>query len=485
MIKVLYCASEAVPFVKTGGLGDVAGSLPRFIKAQGVDPVRNKKFLNGVDIRMAIPYHKKFISKNYLTKEVSPGIYQGWEKNVPVYFIDQPQYFDRGGMYGDEKGDYTDNLERFVAFCEEILKIVNNTGFIPDIIHCNDWQTALIPVFIADRSKSDKILSSIKTILTIHNMSYQGIFPLKDADRIKVSREFFTSHALEYDGRLNLLKAGILYSDFITAVSPTYAKEIQTQELGFGLDGVLKKRSNKIFGILNGIYNIKWDPQKDKAIKQNYSSEDILLRKINKEFLQKICGLEVSDRPLAGMVARLVEQKGLDILIPAIPKLIEQGWQVVVLGTGMENYHHLLRNLTEQYCKNFFVALRFDDIFARQIYAGSDVFIVPSRYEPCGISHMIAARYGAVPVVRKTGGLADTVQDISLRDLSSTHMRGLGFVFNDYSADVFSNCMQRAKNAFQDKPAWNEIVKKNMQEDFSWEYSAKEYVGIYNRLMGK
>lgn len=459
-LKVLFAASEAAPFAKTGGLADVAGSLP--IALAEMD----------IDVRLIIPKYGRI-------KVDGPETVIG--KDVKVYFVENEEYFDRKELYGDKFGDYHDNLERFAFFSKEALERCKRENFQPDIIHCNDWQTALIPVYLNTLYKYDPFFAKTKVLYTVHNLAYQGLFNKDEFPKTGLDWGLFTIEYFEFYDKVNLMKAGLIYADAISTVSPAYAKEILTKEFGCGLEGVLKNRESVLSGILNGIdYNL-WNPAADKRIAKNYSIETIGDKYINKEKLQKELALKIDrDIPMIGMISRLADQKGLDLLSKIIEELLSMKLQFVLLGTGDNKYHILFEKMAKIHNKNTSINLRFDAGLAQKIYAASDIFLMPSKYEPCGLGQMISLRYGTVPVVRETGGLKDSVKEFNQKT-----KEGNGFTFSEHRADHLFAALKRALNLYKNKAVWAALVKKVMSLDFSWEASAKEYVKLYQKIIGK
>jgi starch synthase len=478
-LKILFAASEVAPFAKTGGLADVAGSLPQALAALGHD------------VRVVLPRYRQVDAVRHDLRHLATFYVplSSWRercdilggtlgKHVPAYFINKDIYFNRPELYRTPQGDYHDNAERFIFFSRAVPEICGILNFTPDIIHCNDWQTGLVPLyrkkFYLDR------LPRTRTVFTIHNLGYQGIFWQRDLALTGLGGDVFTPEGIEFWGNINLLKAGIAYADAVTTVSATYSREIRTPEFGHGLDGMLRKRSADLFGIVNGIDYEEWDPSKDPALPQTYSASRLTGKAACKQALQDQLGLPRENAPLIGMVTRLTDQKGLDILMDAIPEILSQHVQLIVLGTGDEHYHRLLAAIGDRHRDRMRVLLKYDEIIARRIYAGSDLFLMPSRYEPCGLGQMHALRYGTVPVVRRTGGLADTVVDVAPRT-----GKGTGFVFDDYTPDALVVCVKRVLEAYRDARRWRTIVRAGMKVDFSWEHSAKEYVKVYRTVLQK
>jgi len=455
-VKVLFCASEVVPFAKTGGLADVAGALPCALENQGIQ------------VKVALP---KYRSAKGKTAKMG--------KDIGVYLIENDQYFDRDELYGDKDGDYPDNLDRFSFFCEETLRTLKKDNFRPDIIHCNDWQTSLIPVYLKTKFKDDPFFKYTKSVFTVHNLAYQGLFSKEQFEQLGLDRKLFNLHQLEFYGKLNLLKAGLVFSRFITTVSPTYAQEIQTLMFGCGLDGILRERKRDLFGIINGLDYKTWNPADDKYTPHNYTKENLQDKYSNKEALQREVGLKVDKNvPLVGIVNRLAEQKGIDLIVQALDKISQLKLQFVILGTGDQKYHEAFEKINQKGYKNISINLRFDNTLAHKIYAGCDMFLIPSHYEPCGLGQLISFKYGTIPVVRKTGGLADTVLDYQLDT-----EEGNGFVFGKYSADAMFQTIVRAQEVYQNKQKWHNLVQKVMGYDFSWEASAREYIKLFQRAI--
>ncbi|MCX7926843.1 MAG: glycogen synthase GlgA [Candidatus Omnitrophica bacterium] len=461
-MKIVMIASEVVPFAKTGGLADVVGALPVALEKLGEEAI------------VIMPGYKCVHTvKNPQVKSFTEGIsYSKIGKNVLVYFIENKEYFDRDGLYGDKTGDYKDNLERFSYFCKKALELLKQIKFKPDIIHCHDWQSALIPVYLKNPLAEDPFFVKTRTVFTIHNLGYQGLFPKEELPKTGLDWGVFNMEMLEYYDKINVLKGGLVFSDIITTVSPTYSQEIQTKEFGFGLEGVLAKRKDRLYGILNGLDYTIWDPAKDTKIAANFSTKDISGKAKCKEDLQKICNLPVKKSvPLIGVVSRLAEQKGFDIVAEAIDEICHLDIQMVILGTGDLKYHQIMEQMAKKYPKVISLHLKFDDTLAHKIYAGSDMFLMPSKYEPCGLGQMISFRYGSVPIVFKTGGLADTVNDKN------------GYIFDVYSKERLLQTLKKAVKDFKLKKKWNQLIQQGMKENFSWATSAKKYQKIYEKAM--
>ena len=447
-------ASEAAPFAKTGGLADVVGALPVALERLGHE------------VCLILPKYKGIRERR-----------GALGRQIPVYFVEHDGHFGREHLYGGPDGDYPDNLERFSFFAWHALEQLKEVAFRPDVIHVHDWQAALVPVYLACVYRQDPLLNQATTILTIHNLAYQGVFPKSEFPKLGLPWELFHMEGLEYYDHINVLKGGLVFAKRLNTVSPTYAREIQTPEYGYGLDGVLRKRSRDLVGILNGIDTAAWDPATDPALAEPVTPGTWQRRVANKQALQAALALPVDPGvPVIGMVTRLAAQKGLDLVAPIVGDLVAMGAQLVLLGTGDRPLHEQFEALARRYPRAVGLRLTFDDRLARQIYGGSDLFLMPSRFEPCGLGQMIAMRYGAIPVVRKTGGLADTVIDTP-----GDGARGNGFVFETADAGDLLAAVRRAMTFFKDRTAWAALVKRAMEADWSWERAAREYVELYTQ----
>ena len=462
-MKIVMCASEVVPFAKTGGLADVTGALPLALEEEGHDVI------------IVMPRYKAIQDSKFKIQRLKNNIsYSVTGKNIKVYFIENDNYFNRDALYGDKTGDYKDNLDRFSYYCKRALELLKEINFKPDIMHVHDWQACLIPVYLKNLYILDPFYKKIKTLLTIHNIGYQGLFSKDEFPKLGLDWSLFNIEGLEFYDKINILKGGMEFCDYINTVSQTYSKEIQTKEFGFGLEGVLNRRRNSVSGILNGIDYSIWDPQTDKFIAENFSAGNPKGKSADKEDLQKLCKLPLKkDVPLIGIVSRLAEQKGFDILAEAIDSICKMNLQLVILGTGDLKYHLIMEDMVKKYPKVVSLYLKFDDQLAHKIYAGSDIFLMPSKYEPCGLGQLISLRYGTIPLVFLTGGLADTVN------------KDNGFVFNRYSSDDLIKTIKGAVAAFENKTKWAALLKKAMKCDFSWEESAKKYLQLYDLAKSK
>jgi starch synthase len=456
-MKVAFIASEAVPHAKTGGLADVVGALPRYLhdlsakttvimpRYQGVkgSPVEN------IEIDMKGSYQVQILKEDNFR------------------FVDYPKFFDRESLYGDKAGDFKDNCERFTLFCKTAAALINAGEY--DVVHCHDWQSGLVPLY------TKLYESKAKSIFTIHNLGYQGKFPAAKFSLLGLDKKYFSPQGLEFFGDINFLKAGIVYADMITTVSETYAREVQTPELGFGLDGVLRSRAQDLYGIINGIDHTQWNPEIDDLLYEKY--KDFNGKQKNKVCLCKDSCLDAR-RPLVGIVSRVAGQKGFDILVCAMDELMKMGFNMIILGFGEETYQQKLKKLETIYHGRLSVNIKFDNKLAHRIYGGSDFFLMPSMYEPCGLGQLISLRYGTVPIVRRTGGLADTVFEFDAEG-----MKGNGFLFTDYSGKALVEAAKRAYRTFQDREIFPRLSENCMQYKYSWQESAQKYLSLYNTLL--
>ncbi len=482
-LRVLVCTPEAVPFAKTGGLADVAAALPQALAEAGCD------------VRVVMPAYRTVDTSRFGFRpageasvrlgsdQTRVGFWQGHFPGsaVPVYLIDHPPSFDRDGLYVERGADYEDNLERFTVFGRGILALVERGGWSPHVLHCQDWQTALLPVWLRAEPRPAGLLETA-TLLTIHNLAYQGLFPAERLAVTGLSRDLFTPQGLEFYGKINLLKGGIIFADLVSTVSEQYAREIQTPEFGCGLDGVLRDRARDLIGILNGVDYTVWDPAVDPHIPARYTARDLSGKRICKETLQRDLGLDPdAEIPLLGMISRLVDQKGLDLVAATLEIIVGLDAEFVLLGTGEPRYHDLFSGLHARYPTRVAVTLGFDEVLAHRIEAGADIFLMPSRFEPSGLNQLYSMRYGTLPVVRRTGGLADTVVDAT----SEAVARGVatGFVFDAYTPDAFLQAVKRALWAYRDRELWQRLQVTAMGQDFSWRRSASRYIEAYRRAM--
>lgn len=487
-MKILIASPEVVPFAKTGGLADVTGSLPKALAKQHHD------------VRVVMPCYRMVDADRFgLTRLLSEievvfggAHYKGAvdtstmpETSIPVYFIANNTFFDRDELYVEEGKDYPDNPLRFAFFSMAALRMLRGIGWQPDVIHCNDWQTALIPTYLKHHPDlhADSFYNSVKVLYSIHNLAYQGLCEPDTLPTIGLGWDLFHMDALEFYGKVNLMKAGIVYADAISTVSRQYAKEIQTPEYGSGLDGILRTRADRLTGILNGIDYDVWNPEIDSLIPAPYSATDLANKAVCKRELQRYSKLpEQPKTPVIGMVSRLADQKGFDILAEAIEPMMQMNLQIVLLGTGDPEYHELFETIGKKYPRKTGIHLKFDNKLAHWIEAGSDIFLMPSRYEPCGLNQLYSLRYGTIPVVRKTGGLADSITPVTPATVRSG--QATGFVFTRYKAQDLLRAVERAVAMYsQDASGWQKLMLAAMQKDFSWDASAKKYSKLYASLI--
>jgi starch synthase len=480
-MNILFAASEMCPFASTGGLADVAQALPEKLAALGINIVRvvpcyrqvldHSNTLRDTGIKLSIPVGlSNYTAEVWIDDSVYPL----------TYFIRRDEFYDRSNLYGLPHRDYDDNFERFTFFQKAVVALIDNMKLAPDIVHCNDWQTGLLPLFLRYGIHGSGREQHEKTIFTIHNLAYQGIYPGSVFPYSNLPLSCFNIHEMEYYNQVSCMKAGIVVSQITTTVSPSYAKEICTEESGCGLHGVLLDKGDDLIGILNGVDYGSWNPETDELIVNNYSADKPDGKLKCRDDLHSFMGLESrKGRPLIGMVTRLAEQKGLDILADAINDIMELDVAVAILGTGQQVYHDLCEEWNRKWPDRFCVKLEYNNKLAHRIEAGSDIFLMPSRFEPCGLNQMYSLKYGTVPVVHATGGLKDTITDI----LTSPD-DGNGFRFDQYSGAGLFEAVKAAVEMYQQKPEyWQILMQRIMQQDFSWEKAASKYVGLYERCL--
>ena len=480
MKRILFAASECVPFIKTGGLADVCGALPKeFSKEEW-------------DVRVVIPNYscipEKFRNQfqyvthfymcagNYIQNKYV-GILKYELDGVTYYFIDNQEYFTCDTPYGDIRYD----IEKFVFFDKAVLSMLKQIDFRPDLIHCHDWETGLIPVYLKNEFQADSFYWGMKSIITIHNLKFQGVWDVKTMKGLTgFSADLFAPDKLEFHKDANMLKGGLVYADYITTVSETYAQEIQTPQYGEGLDGLLSARHMDLRGIVNGIDYDIWNPETDGKIDTNYSIKDVHKGKAaNKRALQEALGLTVDEnKMLIGLISRLTDQKGLDLIAEVMEQIVDDNTQFVVIGTGDERYENMFRHYAWKYPNKVSANIYYADEMSHKLYAAADAFLMPSRFEPCGLTQMMAFRYGTVPIVRETGGLKDTVEPYNEYEETGT-----GFSFTNYNAHEMLGAIRYAEEIYYDrKRSWNKIAERAMKADFSWSHSAKEYEKLYNEM---
>ncbi len=481
-LKIMYLSAEVAPFAKTGGLADVAGSLPKALNALGHDVrivmprygrISPERFgLKEVIPELKVPMGDKTESARILQGEIGSG-----EEKTTVYFVDNARLYDRDNIYM-----YPDDAERFLFFSKAALELARKLNWQPDIVHCNDWHTAMVPNWLKTIYKDDPFFTHTATVYTIHNLAYQGVFGYRVLEIAGLAEYGFIAHpeTASLNDVVDFMARGILFADVITTVSPRYAQEILTPEYGEGLDGILRDRKDRLFGILNGIDVETLNPATDPNLPVNFDADSLDRRVENKLALQKEVGLpQRPDVPLMGVISRLADQKGFDLLGQIMDPLFRfNDVQFVLLGTGEERYHHMFQQMAQRYPDRFSANFTFNAPLAQKIYGGSDMFLMPSRFEPCGLGQMIAMRYGSVPVVRETGGLADTVENYD-----PTTGKGNGFTFRKYDSMALYTTVVRALENYRYPKIWRKLMLRGMKKDFSWQKSAKEYVEVYRKAL--
>ena len=473
-MRILCVASEGLPFSKTGGLADVVEALPKALVAQGHEVAvvlpryRETKTTAVVMPSLTIPMGG--------TRLRFPGIADGTSlSGVRYFFVDDPAYFDREGLYGGRAGDYPDNPERYAEFCRAAIEIAKHI-WPTDVFHCHDWQTALVPVLLRSSYGDDPLVKDIPVVFSIHNMGYHGQFTKDVLDRVGIPQTLFHPGGIEFFGYVNLLKGGLVYSDYLTTVSRKYAEEIQTKEFGHGLDGVARGRHDHLVGILNGVDYSAWNPEKDKLIAVSYSAKDLSGKQVCKQNLLEVFGMspEHLGRPLVGIVSRFADQKGFDLIAEKAHELMREDLVLVVLGTGDKKYEEFFLALAAAYPGRVGVKIAYDNVLAHKVEAGADMFLMPSRYEPSGLNQMYSLKYGTVPIVRATGGLDDSIEPFDLE-----HGTGTGFKFKEYSGDALLYAVRQALHHYTDERIWKRIQLNGMAKDFSWKGPAAEYAKLY------
>ena len=475
-MKILFVASEGLPYSKTGGLADVVEALPKALVEMGHQ------------VSVLLPrYHGNRVTSTLVSSVTIslgeqvrfPSIAEGESvAGVRYFFVDDPGYFDREHPYGDKSGEYPDNAERFAEFSRVAIEFAKRV-LLPDVIHCHDWQTALVPALLRTQHAADPAVRSLPVVLTIHNLAYQGIFPQSALRKAGLPAQLFAMDALEFYGKINFLKGGLLFADYLSTVSRRYAKEIQTPEYGAGLEGVIVQRADKLVGILNGVDYAIWSPDTDTLIAQNYSAQNLDGKKACKKDLLNAFKLpadkpEDLERPVVGIVSRFADQKGFDLIAQVASEIMKENLSLVVLGTGNPEYERFFKLLAEKYPKSVGVKIAYDDTLAHKIEAGADIFLMPSRYEPCGLNQIYSLRYGTVPVVRATGGLDDTVQNFDVKT-----QQGTGFKFDAYDGNALLECLRGALKVYRQPKSWRVVQNNGMAKDFSWKTSAAAYVTLY------
>ncbi len=473
-MKILFVASEGLPFSKTGGLADVMEALPKSLVSLGhkvavlLPRYRNTKAAAAAALSLTIPMGDML----RFPAVVDGGVLHG----VRHYFVEDAEYFDRDQLYGVSGKDYPDNAERFAEFSRAAIELSKHV-WKPDVIHCHDWQSALVPVLLRTQYDKDVTFQGLPVIFTIHNMGYHGTFPRETMKKIGLPENLFKIDAMEFYGRVNFLKGALVFSDYLTTVSRKYAEEIQTSEYGHGLDGVVRSRADRLTGILNGVDYAAWSPDKDKLIAEKYSLKDLSGKLACKKNLLEVFGLppETVNKPLIGIVSRFADQKGFDLIAKVAPDLLGEDVAIVALGAGEAKYERMFQDLAKLYPGKLGVKVAYDNAIAHKVEAGADVFLMPSRYEPCGLNQIYSLKYGTVPVVRATGGLDDTIEAFD-----PVTGRGTGFKFQEYDGTALLGAIRQALAIFRIEPAtWRRIQTSGMAKDFSWQASAIEYARLY------
>ena len=478
-MKILLASSEVYPYSKTGGLADMVGSLAKTLARSGhevgiVTPLYagiHERFskLRLVGLPLDLPLANKRVHGEVWELEHEDGF--------TVYFVDQPVFYQRAGLYGTDSADYPDNAERFIFLSKAVAHLSLHLDWKPEVLHAHDWQTGFAALLIQHHRKLTGQGSLPRVCTTLHNLAYQGVFPAAQYALTNLPWDYFNPGAVEFYGQMSCLKAGIFGADVITTVSPRYAREITTEEFGAGLDGLLRYRQNSLFGILNGVDYDEWNPASDPHIKEHYSAESLNKKIANKLELQKELGLPVDESvPIFGSIGRLVEQKGMDILLGALEEMLSTNLQLALLGTGDPTFQRAFRHLAERFPSKVAIGISHDESLAHRIEAGCDFFLMPSRFEPCGLNQMYSLRYGTVPIVRRTGGLDDTVTDVQ-DDTESAN----GIKFGEYSAHALAKAIRKALALFAEKPLLEHFQLNGMKQDFSWDKTVGEYLKVYEK----
>ena len=477
-MRITFAASEGVPYSKTGGLADVVGALPKALSALGHEitvflPRYRKTHLKEAHLALA---NLTVPMQDYLLfcQIIDGGRHDG----VQFYFVDHPEFSYRDGLYGDGRGDYADNAERFTMFCRAVLESSKRLGP-PDVFHVHDWQASLIPVLLRSLYAYDATFALTGTVLTIHNIGYQGLFPSSVMPKLLLPWSLFTMDRLEFYDKVNFLKGGIVYADYLTTVSRTYAKEIQTYEFAFGLADTVRRRRDRLVGVVNGADYSEWNPAADRYLPARFSASDLSGKVKCKEALLEQFGIPQGKlpTPVIGVISRFAAQKGFDLIEAALPRLLEEDVVLVVLGTGDKHYEEMFRTLHRSFPDRLSVKIAYDNALAHLVEAGSDIFLMPSHYEPCGLTQIYSMRYGTVPVVRATGGLEDTVEQWNPKQRTGT-----GFKFAAYDPVQLNTAIRQALRTFTNREDWKQLMLNGMGQEFSWERPARDYVEIYERV---
>jgi len=478
-VNIIFVSSEVSPFAKTGGLGDVSEALPLALNEIGercsvIMPFYRLVRKNGYSPDLL----KEKIPLKIGKRALSFDLFLTEHKDTKFFFVRNDALYDREGLYGTPKGDHEDNALRFGLFARAVLASIPLIGK-PDILHCNDWQTGLIPLYLKRIFKEKGYSKEIKVLSSIHNMAYQGLFNKDVMELLDLPADLFTMDGLEFYGKVSFIKSGIIYSDAINTVSEGYAKEILTKKFGCGLDGILRTRKNDVYGIVNGADYSTWNPETDKFIIKNYKQDNLKPKlECKKDLLKRFKIPFKKEKPLIGMITRLAEQKGVDLVIEAMDDILDLGANFVILGNGDEKYNRLIEGLNKKYKGRVGTCVAFDDPLAHKIEAGCDMFLMPSRYEPCGLNQMYSLKYATIPIVRATGGLEDTIEDFDLDT-----KEGNGFKFKDATKDDMLEAIRHAVGVFKNRDLWSSLQENGLKCDFSWEASARKYRDLYERIM--
>ena len=482
-MKVLFATSEVSPYSRAGGLADVSHTLPLALARMGHEVlITSPKYRQSRNIKPPLKILDTNLEVPISWMKKPAQICQArLDNQVTVYLIGRDDLYDREGLYGNEYGDYQDNAERFIFFSRAVLELCLALDLRPDLIHCNDWQTGLIPVYLKTLYAQIPSLGSTASLFTIHNLGYQGLFWHYDLHLTGLSWDLFTPKGLEFFGKMNLMKAGIVYADILNTVSPNYRKEILTPANGFGLDGVLKTRENDLYAVLNGVDYQIWDPSQDPFLPAVYSPDDLENKKICKSHLQDLFHLKKKGEiPVVAFISRLLDRKGLDLVTRIFPRLMELELEIILMGQGLEQYQTWAMEMAEKYPGLIGLEMGYNGPLAHRIQAGADFLLMPSRYEPCGLDQLYGLKYGTIPIVRAVGGLEDTIEDYNPQT-----DQGTGFKFKEYEWEKLLQTTQRALSVYRDKSRWKRLIQRAMNQDFSWEKSASQYQSPYQKAMAK
>ena len=482
-LKILFASSEVHPFAKTGGLGDISGALPRALHEQGHDVrVIMPKYksvaecplgFQSTGLQVVVPVGASLL-KGFLFESALPG-------GTPIYFVGNDAYFGREYLYGENNWDYPDNAERFIFFCRSVLEACQAMDFQPDIIHCNDWHTGLLPAYLKTLYADHKIFAGTRTLFSIHNLGFQGNFHRSALRASHLPEDLYTPEGVEYYGQLSFLKTGLVFADRLNTVSPSYSKEIRTEEFGFGMEGVLTARAKDLSGILNGADYAEWDPASDSSIIKNFSAKSLQGKERCKKHLEKRFHLKLQARtPLICMITRLTNQKGIDLVEDALEELMDKPLAFILLGTGDASYEELFSQLPDRFPGRCGVKIGYDEKLAHEILAGSDILLMPSDYEPCGLTQLHALKYGTVPLAKSVGGLKDTIQEFKIKPASGT-----GFKFSADGENHLLRAIDKALSVYQNQKSWKRLMETGMAQDFSWQQSASKYISLYKKALGK